>query len=364
MMIGATLVLTAAVVMFPEQAYGPYVRPRIGRVPSHAVAAGRSGVLLAWSERDRSARIRVALLDQSARLISPIADVAVPDSNAIAPSIASNGSTFFVAFIASSDRVHRTYGVPVSAAGVPLGAPRPYGEAVVTAGAPAPVPLLWDGSAYRLAAADGRELAVSEDGTVLGKTSVPDAMNDAGAPATLDVADRLVCSGPGGGGPFKCGLETRYELTWRAGAESGQLLLGRDPVLAAIAPAGRQFAIAWVTAKRLGYLLTGAAVDTVDLALGADPDQAPAIDCDATRCVIAYATPRGDIHGVVFETERPRSPELLAIAFTERIERGPRVRALGGGRFLVSYDSDLPGAEHVAGRVLAFEKPKQRGARH
>lgn len=360
-MFAAALVLAAATIVWPEeQSYGPYLRPDDGR---HALAVARSGVLLAWSEREKPfapARIRVALLSRGAQLISPISILPVSRESAdgIRPAVASDGTNFFVAFIEDDAPRRQTFGVVVhGATGLPVGAPVPYGER--SSASNLTVPLLFDGAAYRLRTADAQTLALAPDGTVLGATTMPSAVAADGTAITLGLRTMLICTMPGGG-PFRCSrFETRYEITW-TGAQSGSHVTGFSPPLLAVAPAGNQFAIAW-GGSVIGYVLTGGGSQIV--ASDNNLTETPSIDCDGQRCVLAYGTGRGDVHAIVFAPVRGAIPELLRIATSPRTEHNPVVRSLGGGRFLVTYESDEVLDRRLAGRIVTFEIPKTRAVR-
>jgi hypothetical protein len=84
-----------------ELTYGPFEPGPRDR--SFTVAAAPHGMLLAWSELDpetKLASIRTGLLDFDAQLTGPIHTIptAVPSLHATTPAVATNGTSFFVAW--------------------------------------------------------------------------------------------------------------------------------------------------------------------------------------------------------------------------------------------------------------------------
>ena len=316
-----------------EQSYGPYSRPGDG--DEHAIATAKSGALLVWSERaNGNTQIHVALLNESARLISPISVLPlVQPGEAIAPAVVSNGTTFLIAYF-ERGRDQRLYTIEVDAAGLPIGAPRAIGTPTPPSLRP-PVRLDWNGSAFRI--------------------NPPPA-------ATALVMNVPVYGPPCHAGPFGCFQGWTNAIVWTAGTSNGQRILGNHPTSpTAIAATGEQFVVAWGTWKSVGYLLTGGG----EGGIWAEPEvtAAPGVACDSTRCVVAYATLTGDVHAIVFPPARPMEQELLAIATSEREEREVQVDALREGRFLVTYRSTQGTDHRIAGRVVTFDPPKQRAAR-
>lgn len=325
-----------------EQSYGPYVHSFDG--DEHAIAVARSGALLVWSEYApgrRESQIHLALLNDSARAISPITVLPLTQTGveALAPAVASDGTSFRVAYF-ERGRDLRMYTVDVDAAGLPVGTPQRVGDPAPVAYDPR-VALEWDGSAYRLLPYSSAAAA----GTVIHVSIKP-----------------VLVSGPCRGGPFGCFGGWTNAVTWTIGRITRQHVVGKDPVSPlGIAATGDQFAIAWGTRHSVGYLLTGGG----NASIWADPEMTapPGVACDATRCVVAYATARGDVHGIAFPPARPWEQELFAIATSEREEREVQVDVLREDRFLVTYRSMRPADTRIAGRIVQFGHPKQRGVR-
>jgi hypothetical protein len=349
-----------------EQSYGPYVRPDRGI--DHSVASARSGALLAWSEIDTDgyARIHIGLLDDHAQLISPITILPAEagDRHDFAPSVATDGTSFFVAWVERiRGRDLQLMGVPVDARGS-AGAPRTYGSVANVALTPVSSEVIWDGASYQVSGA-ANAFTIARDGTLLGTSNrkTGSVMNpETGVVASATITTKPIF-GPPGCSFFHCRqTNTEYDLVWTAGPKTGTFFIGYDdPVSApAIAVSGDRFVIAWTTAHGAGYFVTG---DGGNHVWGeADITVKPGLDCDDEKCVLAYGSTSGDVHALAFPVAQLFGPAMLPIAATERLERAPQVRALGGQRFLVSYRSD-DGGQRLNGRVVAFPSSKRRSTR-
>jgi hypothetical protein len=162
--IAAALALFVCIEARAEVVYGPF---EPGPRDRAAVAVAAHGMLVAWSEIDpgsRVATIHTALHDFDARRIGPVHTLPSTRANvhASTPSIATDGSRFFVAWL-ERDR-HATTprdvaGALVDGNGMPLRGSEGFGAAV--AGAPS---LIWNGLEYRLFGTGNH--AVSADGAV------------------------------------------------------------------------------------------------------------------------------------------------------------------------------------------------------
>src|SRR5688572_9580345 len=192
-----------------EQSYGPYARPGDG--DEHAIATAKSGALLAWSERaNGNTQIHLALLNESARLISPITVLPLLQPGvAIGPAVASNGTTFMLAYFERAERSQQLVTIEVDAAGLPIGTPQPVGKPTIPETDPR-VALDWDGSAYRIIPAPGAIAGGAIAHAVVKGVYVP---NDP----------------PCGGGPFGCCCRYTTAVVWTAGTRSGQHVLGNYP---------------------------------------------------------------------------------------------------------------------------------------
>lgn len=362
----ALLILFAAASMHaqtisPELSYGPYRRPDRGI--DHAVAAAHRGALLAWSEIGADsgyARIHLGILNDDAQLISPITVLPIPpgDREDVAPAVASDGRSFFVAYVERiRGRELQLMGVTVDAFGT-ASAPRAYGPAVSINVAPPPTTqVVWDGTSYHVLGV-GQAFAVARDGTILGPSTFKTgtAVNPAtGIVASVSIQSQLTCF-------WYClyGRSTQYNLAWTAGTKSGSVYIGLNdaPGTPAIAVSGDRFVVAWTRLQYVQYFVLGDGINTV----WADPafTMTTGFDCDDEQCVLAYATARGDVHALAFPVDRLQGPLMLPVATTERTEGAQQVHALGHGRFLVSYQSNGSTDQRLNGRVIALESSKRR----
>lgn len=347
-----TTTLSAQWVSPVEESYGPYARPQRGG--RHALAAGSSGILLAWSETVGGApRIRIGLLDTHAQLISGIATlpVAAEGAEAYAPAVAFNGESFLVAWVEQYRGGEKIRSIAVDGRGVPVATPQTHGFVRV----PDVTPLIvWDGAAWQVL-----------EGSPIGVQAA--AMND-GVRATTTLARTMLFRSC-----FLLRCEyygNRWDVAWTAGIRSGAEQLAGDwptgttPVaMTNIAAAGDDFAVTWASSRGIGYRFTSPSrANTVHAFV--DDGVAPGLACDDERCLIAYGTLSGDVHAIVFETSDLRGPQLLTITATERKEHSPLVHHLGSGRFLVSYLSDQKAADQrINGRIVSFGPARRRAVR-
>ena len=334
-----------------EQSYGPYERPQHDGRHAHALAVGHRGTLLAWSENVGAPRIRIGLLDSRAKLISEIATLPVQaeSAEAYAPAVAFNGESFLVAWIESYRGGEKIRSLIVDGSGIPMLPARTHGFANAEDVTPL---IVWDGTAWQVLEGhrSGVQAATVNNGVYTSamwkKTFI------------FERCGRIaIC-------PVKA---NRWDIVWTAGNQSGSERIGEEwptgnlpPGVLALAPAGNDFAIAWATDLGVGYRFASSERSEIVHALVED-DVAPGIACDNERCLIAYGTFSGDIHGIVVDRDDTGGAELFTITATERKEHSPLVHHLGSGRFLVSYLSDQTAADQrINGRIVSFAAPVKR----
>jgi hypothetical protein len=339
-----------------ENTHGPFARPERGG--GHTLAAARSGVLMAWSENDATgrARIHVARLDVSGRMGAiSVLPALTPSRNALAPSVATDGSSFFVVW-EEVFGTQQAVGMTVDADGTPVGAPK-----ALTADTPIldnmyePAEVTWLGNEYAVRPDGHIPVRVARDGTLLGQVAgtFPFAVADDGTRFTAEVRRTTGFSGFGG---FL--ITTQHTLAWTAGWRSGSEVIGTAmPSAYAIAAAGNDFAVVWSARGAVFYRMASGARYWV--AANVDATARPRIECTATRCIVAYATLSGDVHGFTFEPEKPYTPQLFVAATSERDERDPELLILSDSRGLIAYRSG-GSDERLATRTLKFGAAKRR----
>lgn len=364
------LLLLVAAVGPGEETYGPYIRPTRGE--THAMAVAHNRVLLAWSEIDpvtNRARIRIALLDSRGRRVGSI--TAFPatraTADAVAPSVATDGERFFVAWL-EYDRVQQTMGVVVDASGAPIGTPRPYGPEQVISVQPSLPYVVWDGTSYQLWGSLSQLWGsvsahiLTPDGEIRPGERPVGRPSAVGSAHTFGYVGTKVTPIYTGCWLFRCQkIGERYDVVWAAGAESGTHDAGSLPISpVSMTPAGERFAVAWTGHLSVSFLLTGGTFHSI----WAQPDMsvAPGIACDATDCVLAYGTASGDVQAVTFPIDQPHQTSMFTVAASERQEGAPQVHAIRDGRFLVTYRSDQ-GTARLAGRVVTLGESKRRAVR-
>jgi hypothetical protein len=364
------IALLFALVSPVEQTYGPYPRPARGA--RQAVAAGGTGVLLAWSEDSTGARIRVGLLDSRGRLISPITilPAVANTSDAYAPAISFNGESFLVVWVERNRGRESIRGARFDAAGVPIGAARTYDSSFTFPETVVAPNVVWDGRAWRVwARAHTYEIL---------PTGEPGTRPEAPQPQAVAVRNGILGTASAKLTPlyrncflFRCErYGDKWDVVWTDGEEQGTKGIGGDwpvdshPVSApGIAVAGDEFVVAWTSEFGVGYLLTRTTQSSANVLAKVKLDVPPGLACDDERCVVAFGTTGGDVQAIVFDVDQLHSPELHVIAATERKEHGPQVHFLGSGRFLVSYFSDQGGDARLNGRVLTLDPVRRRAVR-
>lgn len=352
----ATTVATSAQIVGPERTYGPYARPLFDN-DGPALAIGRRGILLAWSEIENSqAQIRMAMLDRNAHLVSSI--VTLPATGATVPAVSTDGTSFFLAYLKDNG----TWGLPIDAAGQPNGTPRRYGSSPMSK-----PPLVWDGTSYLLWTAD-EVIAIAPDGSIRFRavTEPPEAVAADGEIAfawrkKIETKIPGRCPWP----PGMCapiGTRVTYDISWAVGGDRAGTEVVGDTLVSppAIASSDGDVVIAWTLSKELMYLVVGH--ELVGVPADVDGNVPTGLACSGGECLIAYGTQSGDVHALLFSTGDFTLVDLLPIATSERRETTPRVLAIGPGRFLVTYLSDASD-KRFAGRIVTLDPSKRRSVR-
>ncbi len=295
-----------------EQSYGPYRRPADGYEP--ALAVSRNGVLLAWSEvvEGRLPQIRIGLLDFHGRLVSPITDIAT-EGGAAWPVVTFDGASFRVKYLEGGI----LFAVDVDGSGKPTVTPRRWPAAAV-------------------------------DGTPVLRWEPP----------------HNVCTFARG-----CSWYPYSILHWSVAGRSGSYFhreSGEVGPAVAGGPADH-FAMAWNVPEGVRYLEVQNGMQPAEAALipaSVSVWEQPAIDCDDTHCLVAYATRSRQIYGVLIDSAQPHIQVPVAIETATRVER-PLVRLLQKGRFIVSYVSAADDPVHrFAGRIVTTAPlPRRRAIR-
>ena len=295
-----------------EQSYGPYARPAAGYEP--AMAVSRNAVLLAWSEFvevGRPPQIRFGLLDFHGRLVSAITTLDT-ESGATSPVVTTDGTSFRVTYLEGAQLL----AVDVDSRGTVTVAPRRWPNA--------------------------------DDGTPVMRWEPPHEVCGIARP---------------------CGLYAFWTLHWSFAGRSGSYLdLRREDVGPAVAGgSANHFALAWNTAEGVRYL--DSPVGTQPAAAALIPAsvlvwERPAVDCDDTHCLFAFATPARQIYAVLIDSAQPYIQVPVAIETASRVE-SPQVHLLQQGRFLVSYVSAADDPAHrFAGRIVTTAAlPRRRAVR-
>ncbi len=347
-----SMLLALFLVISPtEQSYGPYSRPERGT--QQALAVGSNGTLLAWSENSEAPRIRIALLDSRAQLISGIAtlSLATDGAEAYAPAVAFNGESFLVAWIERYRGGERISSVVVDGSGTPVSPVRTHGFVHTEDVTPL---IVWDGAAWQVLEGRATYAAATKNGVF--------ATAQWKATSLFSPCGIRIC-------PVRA---YRWDVAWTAGDKSGTEQVGDEwpvgkmgtppPGSLDIAPAGNDFAVAWATSLGIGYLFTSSTRSNTIPAF-VDDDVAPGLACDDEHCLIAFGTRSGDVQAIVVETGEVHNVELLTITATARKEHSPRVHSLSAGRFLVSYLSDQTAADQrINGRIVDLAPPARRRA--
>lgn len=342
--------VSAQIVSPVQQSYGPYQRPAEGYEP--AMASSRNAILLAWSEVNQATRtshIRFGLLDFQGRLISPI--TTLPTSGrAEWPAVATDGTNFRLVYFEykTEPRIERRYamGVDIDAAGVVTNGVyelRAYDRAPANS---FPV-VYWNGSSFTFA-----DRLIDEAATVIDEHLT-------GAVWTTKMAFA-------GCFLFQCHWTEVVELNWWAlhGVNGSYRPSQSQTDIGALAMAGRgnYATVAWSSKRGVQYVeLTNGALSALPVLVPASvyTDQRPAVGCDDTHCLLAYATKVGDIYGLLYRRNHP-DVAPVPIELGSQFAR-PHVQVLQNGRFLVSYVSAADAPEtRFAGRIVTTEPPEGR----
>ncbi|HEX2833601.1 MAG TPA: hypothetical protein VHW00_11330 [Thermoanaerobaculia bacterium] len=381
----ATVTARAQWVSPTEQVYGPYTPSALGSQP--ALAASGHGVLLAWSEidpADKLTYIHTGLLDFNARLITPITKLPQFAAKGIAwaPNVATDGEGFFVAW-------NEPVGAPLFAAialdrnAMPLGAARFVGKANSTTAKPIAG---WNGSAY-FSGIDSFPVTFDRTGTpgsVL--PFVPAGFRYSasgalfGATSLSNRAERRCTWGFG----WRCvDFPAQLQVKWTlqhgastlvdsftapyyaqsvlaAGDEHDTALLWRGETNPADTIRGVRLVDGSfnIGSFNIGSFDTTFVVSTSPFAVPV-PE---AVAFDGERWLLVM-TSNGDVSGAFIDREGATFT-TFPITTGARIESRAQVLALAPGRFLVAYDSDLPGDHRIAGRIVTNGAPPKRRAIH
>jgi hypothetical protein len=343
-----------------ENTHGPFARPERGG--GHSVAAARSGVLMVWNENDSAGRTRVhmARLDASGDMIAPIVVLPVlsPGRNALAPSVATDGTSFLVVWEEVFGK-QQTVGIAVDEDGAPIGTPKALTPDVAIAdNIYEPATITWLGDAYAVRGDGSFPVRVARDGTFLGQVAgaFPFAVAENGTRITAEVRRTTGFPGLGGIRP------TLSLLAWTAGTRSGVESVGGEVAGPyAIAAAGNDFVIAFSGQDRIFYRMVASGA-LYQVHANVDASIRPRVQCSASRCIVAYATRSGDVHGFTFAPAQPYSQQLFVAAASERFEAEPELLILSDSRGLITYRSG-GSDERLASRTLRFGAAKHRAVR-
>jgi len=361
------LALLLLVVGGLEQSYGPYRRPFLGG--THATCAARGNILLAWSEEDQAglARIHVVLLDSTGAAISPISVLPAlnPSRDAIAPAIGTDGSSFLVVWEESLG-MQQTVAMAVDARGVPAGDPqRVTMDVPILTNEYEHARVHWVGGSYVVLTGTKIAMRLAADGSSLGPVAgVPAAVGKDGTFASADVLTvRTWCGW--WSGPIAC--TTNY-VRWTVGALVVSQVASA-PGTPYVTATRNAFLVTWASrsgqVSTLHYRFTNE-LPTVQHMLPVDVDSSTRVraDCTQTRCIVVYATRRGDVEGFVLDPSRPELPPgKFTVTATERVELEPEIVMITANQGLVSWRSSSPFGEWLAGRTLYLAAPKQRAVR-
>lgn len=313
-----------------ELTYGPFAPGP--RDASFSVAVAPHGMLLAWSEADPDtglASIHTGLLNHEAQLIGSIHTIAPANANrsATTPVVATNGESFFVAWVerdAYTYAPHGVAGVLTDASGRPVEASRGMGPPPRPNAAPA---LVWDGIGYRVHDATRR---------------VPFATPEANG--WVDWSDDCVW----------CRFHSaRYQLDWtvitpewiRTGSTFDFDYASPAP---AVTATGNDLLIVWSTNSGLKAfrVIDGRADDAFFLhsrdAAGSAPSMAGSL--------VVFAQ-GGDVFGSIVTGDTFGAP--FPISTGPELDKLPRVYAVGDNRYLVTYIREThPSAVSLVGRFV------------
>lgn len=355
--------LEAQTVSSFERTYGPYLQPAFGATP--AIAVSRTGILFAWSEIDpatRYARVKFALLDAQARLISEISVApSTAAKHAYAPLVATDGESFLLVWAEEWSvlaAAGEAIGLRVDAAGHAIGSPFSFGLRD-------PRWLVWDRSSYFLNAG-GTTARIASDGTRLGFESAAGIPFD-GTPVSITskVTNNSTCAFSCCGLNL-CSVTSRtLAITWSIGSALGTKRYTYSASAAVSEPAfagdGRQVLVAWSAPGGIeGFVIRDGRVQTDFLIPGVVDFPPPGVAFDGTNFLVTYGE-RSEIRGALFDAET-LVPRIFTISATARGETDPHPAVLPNG-FLVVYASDDDGDHRLAGRVVITAPARRRAVR-
>jgi hypothetical protein len=326
-----------------ELTYGPFLPGP--RDTSFSVAVAPHGLLLAWSEADSEtglASIRTGLLNHDAQLIGSIHTISPANNNrsATTPVVATNGESFFVAWIerdASSYTPRGVAGVLTDATGQPGETSRVIGPPPESDTSPA---LVWDGIGYRVHAAPRRvPFATPQANGWVDWTPVPSRSNCVWS-----------CRWP------PTYTKPEYILDWailtrdwiRTGRQQEIGYTSRAP---AIIATGDDLLVIWSTDGGLKAMriVDGELSTTFRLEHYLAARSAPAM----AGSLVVFAQ-NGDIFGSVINGDTFGAP--FEISTGESADDLPRVFQVSANRYLVTYvRADISPTVKLAGRFVTIE---------
>lgn len=328
---------------------------RYGTYPTADTHASQA-TLLAWSERGD---LHVGRVDVHGQLIATHT-IDVPGAELSAPTIASDGESFLVAFLQLSNAGSQVAAAPVDATGKP-GAVRVYGPAINR-----PL-LIWNRDAYSLWG-DQELVTVDRTGTLLRRTTVTTRDQAVVGPDAQLFFTQY--SQPGG---FHCGftwcstIYASYSVYWTYSSptvsRSGRVdrvwyATGRP----AAATNGSDFILAWNGPAGVEAIVirNGEPYSSILIPAPVDLTTSPSIASDGAQYLIVYDS-FGKIYGAfIGSVDAVIHP--FPITTSPNLEAHPLVTTLARGRFLVTYQSGTA----LAGTLLTTPdatSPRRRSVR-
>jgi hypothetical protein len=344
--------VTALLLLAAVTVEGQFVSPvehAYGRTAGdYALAAGRTGALLAWDETvstTNQTRIELARADVYGRLLGN-STIAAGEY----PAVAGDGESFRLAY---------THGGELTAAAIgPTGEPGPVRVVGTRWGS---VPLAATNAGYLLWT-ESERLTLDREATVIVRTD--DRSIGRAVVATGEAL--LMVSSFGFPGGNHCGfsrcytnLPAWYDVYWRSegtavthGNQRRDWYTAGSPAAAGI---GREFVVLWVGPNGLEgvFLRDGSPYTPLALPALGDFGSTPDVATDGQRYLAVFEQ-LGNIQGVLLTPDGAAQPFVVSAAL--QTESRPRVQAFGEGRFLVTYVRE----ETILGRVVTLEPGRRR----
>lgn len=350
----AATTAAAQVVDTAEQTFGPWDS---GPQSPPALAVTPNGLLLAWSEVDpvtRLAMIRIAPLDFALRQTGPAHTFASLRTNqhATTPSIATDGTTFFVAWVERDPYTYKprnVSGVLTGTTGAPIGATETLGSA----GDAAPA-LIWTGLEYRYFGAASHAISPLGAVTVVNRKNAPQRVPFA-TPDANGWVDWVVYVPPRMCG-FGCHMSPPsrpvYILTWdvvtpewiRTGSVREHDTVAEAP---AVTADGKNVLIVWSdpSAMKAFRIIDGEATEMFRLADKRAIEAKPAV----AGSLVVFEHKRNIFGSIV--TGNSFGP-VFPISDGPEDDSTPGVHAIGHDRYLVSYVRDFGGSISFVTRIV------------